>query len=358
MSCTLPSAPLLLAVGQHPDVGGDAGVVEELLRQGDDGFQPVVLQNPAADFALAAAGIAGEERRAVHDDGHAAAALVRRLHPAEHVLQEEQLPVADARQAGAEAPAYAALGFALDGRPDPSSIPCRRADWRAGNRSAGRRAGRCESVLPNVMFSASRPSALFMYRSDLHTAKVSGLTSWPYRYTSALRVDLGDAVLGDRQHAARAAARVVDGADDVVLAQRSQVRRQQQVHHQADDLARGEVLAGVLVERLVERADQFLEDGAHLVVGDRVGVQVDRLEALHHQEEQPGLVQLGDGVVEVELLQHLAHVVGEAVDVGAQVGGQVGRIGQQPLEGEGRGVVERIAGGLAAVAGPGCRACP
>ena len=81
-------------------------------------------------------------------------------------------------------------------------------------------------------------------------------------------------------------------------------------HHQVDDVARGEVLAGVLVQRLVELADQLLEDRAHLVVVDPVRVQVDVLEALHHQEEQPRLVQLGDGVVEVELLQHLAHVVG------------------------------------------------
>ena len=42
-----------LAVGQHPDIGGDAGVVEHVQRQRDDGFQPVVLDNPAPDIALA-----------------------------------------------------------------------------------------------------------------------------------------------------------------------------------------------------------------------------------------------------------------------------------------------------------------
>ena len=62
-----------LPVGQHPDVGGDAGVVEEVERQGDDGFEPVVLDEPAADVALALAGVAGEERRAVVDLGDAAA---------------------------------------------------------------------------------------------------------------------------------------------------------------------------------------------------------------------------------------------------------------------------------------------
>jgi hypothetical protein len=51
-----------LAVGQHPDVGGDAGVVEQVQRQRDDGLQPVVLDDPAADVALALAGVAGEQR--------------------------------------------------------------------------------------------------------------------------------------------------------------------------------------------------------------------------------------------------------------------------------------------------------
>ena len=54
-------AMLRLAVAQRPDVGSDAGVVEHVERQGDDGFQPVVLDDPAADVALALTGVAGEE---------------------------------------------------------------------------------------------------------------------------------------------------------------------------------------------------------------------------------------------------------------------------------------------------------
>ena len=67
-----------LFVPQQPDVGEDAGVVEKLVGQHDDGVEPVVLQNPAADFALARAAVAIGERRAVEDDGDAAAALLRR----------------------------------------------------------------------------------------------------------------------------------------------------------------------------------------------------------------------------------------------------------------------------------------
>jgi hypothetical protein len=80
MSWILPLRCFGLAVGDHPDEGADAGVVEHLLGQGDDGFELVALDDPAADLALAAAGAAGEQRRAVEDDGGARAGLVAVAH--------------------------------------------------------------------------------------------------------------------------------------------------------------------------------------------------------------------------------------------------------------------------------------
>ena len=157
----------------------------------------------------------------------------------------------------------------------------------------------------------------------------------------------GDVLLGDHQHAAGAAARVVDGADHALGANALLVAREHQVHHQVHDVARREVLARVLVQRLVELPDQLLEDRAHRRVVDLVRVQVDVLEALHHLEEQPRLVELADRVVEVELLEHLAHVRAEAGDVVAQVGGEVGRVGEELVEVVAGGVVEREAGRLA-----------
>jgi hypothetical protein len=41
-----------LVVPQQPDVREDARIVEELVGQHDDGIEPVILQNPTADFAL------------------------------------------------------------------------------------------------------------------------------------------------------------------------------------------------------------------------------------------------------------------------------------------------------------------
>jgi hypothetical protein len=67
-----------------------------------------------------------------------------------------------------------------------------------------------------------------------------------------------------RQHAAGAGGGVVHGAHHAGLGQGLVVLDEQQVDHQADHLARGEVLAGGLVGELGELADQLLEHGAHL----------------------------------------------------------------------------------------------
>jgi len=58
------------------------------------------------------------------------------------------------------------------------------------------------------------------------------------------------------------------------------------------------------------------------------------------------VVELRDRVVEVELLDHLAHVRAEALDVAPEVRGQVLVVVEELLEVEGRGVVEGVAGGL------------
>src|SRR5690606_4843480 len=99
----LPPALRALAVGHDPDVGRDPGVVEELVGERDDRLEPVVLEDPAPDLALAAPGIAGEEGRAVEDDRDPAPTLLGRLHLRDHVLEEEERAVVDPREAGAEA---------------------------------------------------------------------------------------------------------------------------------------------------------------------------------------------------------------------------------------------------------------
>ena len=107
------------------------------------------------------------------------------------------------------------------------------------------------------------------------------------------------------------------------------------------------MLAGVLVQRFVEPADQLFEDRSHRRVVDLVRVQIDVLEALQDLEKQPRLVEPADRVVEIEALDDLAHVLAEAGDVVAQIGGDIGRVGEQLVKVVARGVVEREAGSAA-----------
>ena len=90
-----------LAVADDPEVGGDAGVVEELIGQGHHRLEPVVLDDPPPDLGLAAPGGAGEERAAVEHDRQAAATVLGSLHLRDHVLEEQEAAVVDARQASA-----------------------------------------------------------------------------------------------------------------------------------------------------------------------------------------------------------------------------------------------------------------
>ena len=128
------------------------------------------------------------------------------------------------------------------------------------------------------------------------------------------------------------------------LVERVAVRLEEQVDHEADDLARREVVAGRLVGRLAELPDQLLEDVAHLDVADRVGVQVDLGELLDHQVEPVGLVELLDLGLEAEVLDDLARPAREAVDVAGQVGGDVVGVALELVEVEPAGVVERLPG--------------
>jgi len=113
------------------------------------------------------------------------------------------------------------------------------------------------------------------------------------------------------------------------------------------DVPRREVLARVLVLGFVELADEFLEDRTHGGVVDLTRVEIDILKALHYLEEESPFVELADGVVKVELLEHLAHVGAEASDIVAEVSGQVRGVRQQLLEVVARCIVEGEARGPA-----------
>ncbi len=162
-------------------------------------------------------------------------------------------------------------------------------------------------------------------------------------------------LLGDGEHAARAAGAVVeqvgarldlvgDGTED-------------EVGHQLHDVARREVLAGLLVVLLVEAADQLLEDRAHAVVVERraAAPSVDRAEVdrrveelLDQAAEDVGIDERRDLVAELELVEDLLHVRREAVEVGLEVRRSCCALADrlQVAQRERRRVVERLPGGL------------
>src|SRR5690606_39199971 len=73
LNLTLP--PLFLTIRDNPDVGTDASVIKHLLGKSDDRLEPIILDDPFANFALAGPRATGKERRPREDDGQARAVL-------------------------------------------------------------------------------------------------------------------------------------------------------------------------------------------------------------------------------------------------------------------------------------------
>ena len=88
-----------LLVGQKPHVGGDTRVVEDVVRQLDNGINQVLLNQIATDVALTAACVARKQRRPVVNGSHAAALWLEfeRFHLVNLLQHKQQLSVGRAR---------------------------------------------------------------------------------------------------------------------------------------------------------------------------------------------------------------------------------------------------------------------
>ena len=62
-----------------------------------------------------------------------------------------------------------------------------------------------------------------------------------------IRVELAHILLGYGQHATRAACRVIKFSDDPLCGEDVGIGHKEEIYHEADDLTRGEVIAGCLV---------------------------------------------------------------------------------------------------------------
>jgi hypothetical protein len=219
----------------------------------------------APDFGLARAGPAGEQRRAVEHDADAAAALHGRAHLAEQVQQEQQRAVRHARQARPEAAAVALLlVLVADGLLDLLPL---HAEGRVGEHVVEQLAQQAV-----VAERVAEHDVADVLAADQHVGLADGVRLGVQLLAEqrqpGLGVQLVQVLARHRQHAAGAGGRVVHGAHHARLGQGVVVLDEQQVHHQPDHLARGEVLTGRLVGELGELADQLLEHQAHLHVVD------------------------------------------------------------------------------------------
>ena len=331
-----------LAVRDDPDIGGNAGVVEHIGRQADDGLDQIVLQHVAADFALARARTAGEQRRAIEHDAEAAAAVLRRAHLGEEMHEEQQRAIRHARQAGTEA-AIEALALVLLADFLLDLLPLN-AERRIGQHVV-------ELRVSVAVFRqrVARDDVGDILPLDQHVRLADRIALvvqlLPEHREPGLRVQRRKMFARDRQHSARACGRVVDGADHAGLGQHVIVLDEQQIDHEADDFARREVLTGRFVRQFGELADQLLEGEPHLVVADGLGMQVDAGELLGDLIEQTALGQLVDLGGEIEPLEDVADGGRERLHIGKEVLADVVLIAHQLAHVHGRGVVEALAGG-------------
>ena len=333
-----------LALAEEPHVGGDARVVERVARQLDDGVEPVIFQHVAADGVLAAAGLALVERARVLDDGHHAVVLEL----GEAVEHEEHLAVAlGGELLHREAAAARLLELRLHGL--GLGVP-RVAEGRVGDavvelesRELVRRERVAEAHV-GIVLAANE-------RARLGDAVGEGVELLAVERDAGVGVELPQAFLGAAEHLGGAHGLVVDGLGDALAVEDVGIGLDEQVGHEVDDVAAGKVRARVLVVGLGEALDEVLEDVAHVHRGDLVGrhVRLGLAEVADYLVEQRG-VRVGqtlDLVGELHTGQDVLDVLGEAVDVVAEVVLDVFRVGLQGLERELGRVVEGEARGVA-----------
>ena len=329
----LAPASLQLAVRQDPDVGGDAGVEEELVGQRDDALQPVVFDDPFSDVALAAAGIAGEHRGAVQDDSDAASAA---FHLGEHVLQEQQRSVGTSGRARRESSARGA-GFGFHGV--FVGLPT------DAERGIGYHVVEALALKPVVGEAGAELDRVGVFAGYQHIRFADGVGLRVEFLTQEPDIGVGidlfaEVVLADGQHAAGAAAGVEDATDNPLSARLLAVLGKQQGDQQTHDIARGVVFSAGLVGHFRKPAQQFLEDLAHGVVVHLVGVQIDLGELVAKYEQAIVFVQPVDELIQVEVFDDVPDIFAEAVEVVREVEADVVGVGFQTREVVLRGVVE------------------
>ena len=262
------------------------------------------------------------------------------------MLQEEQRAVVDPWQPRAEAPPEA------EGVPLAHDVPLLllplHAEGRIREHVIERRGAvavpSSRVAVPGEAVPEDDVLGILAFDQHVRPAHCPGFVVpvLPIEERLRLAVVLAEILLGDREHAAGPARRVVDSLNDVALAE-VRLRREQEADHQADHLAGCEVFPRFLVRLLSADANQLLEHVPHLYVVYASGREVDAGESLDDLIEQVPLVHARDLLVEPESLHDFKDVVRKVTDVPAEVLRDIGRVVEEPLEVQLGRVIERPA---------------
>ena len=146
------------------------------------------------------------------------------------------------------------------------------------------------------------------------------------------------------EHLAGAHGHVVDRLCNALPVEGVLISRHQQVAHQVDDIPAGEVCSGLLVVGLGKPLNQVLKNIAHINGTDlfRLHIRLVRAEVHDNLIEQSGLLHAVDLGVEVHACEDVLHIVGEAIEISAEVIVDVLWVCPQSLEGERAGIVELV----------------
>jgi hypothetical protein len=124
------------------------------------------------------------------------------------------------------------------------------------------------------------------------------------------------------------------------------LRREQQIDHQLDNLARCKVLPRLLVRLFGADPNQLFEDVTHLNVIHALRGKIDFRESLDDFIEQIFLRHPSDLLVEREPIHNVAHVLGEPADVAVEIERELVWIVEKLGEIELGEVIKRPARGL------------
>ena len=343
------------SVAHNPDVGRNTRVVENIFGQSDDTFQPIVFNDVFAYFAFATASVAREQGRTVVDGRNAAAEVGVVFHFAHHVHQKQQLPVRNRRQANLKTLVFDVLTSLFSSVAHNGlfvnfpSFTIRRIGEHKIKTQMRKTIFTKRGAIGNVL----RLFAFYEHITGANSVSF-GIYLLPIKHKICFAVrDFQRKVFGFGKHTATTAGRVVNQ----ISAFRYFVfhGREQNMGHQLNNFARGEVFARFFVVFFVKLPNQFFKHIPHSQVGERrqgfafavfgfVGAKVNFF-VTQFFNEQIGNACLFHGfqlIPQFKLADNFLHVWAVTVQIDFQIGVNVIGIVHQGFKREFGNIPKRI----------------